>query len=1181
MKNKSKPLQNALLFFMRITLINILITSISIVFGYAIDTKGQEVLNQKLTLQLENAEVKNILTEIEKQVDVKFTYRPRIIKDHEKQTLNVSDASLNEVLTQVLGSGISYEVIGKQIILQAEELEGEFSSPSDKSGIKSVVVAVSGIVTDEGDVALPGVNVLVKGTNLGTTTDVNGRYALEITDQTSVLVFSFIGYMTQEVEVGNRTTIDVKMTLDVQSLEEVVVVGYGEQKKVTVTGAVVEVEGAELQKSPAIDLSNSFAGRLAGVVAVQTSGEPGYDASTIRIRGVNSIGNAEPLVVIDGIPDRDGGLNRLSPQDIENISVLKDASSAIYGSRAANGVILITTKRGKSGKPTITYDFNQGWAQPTRTPEMSNAVEYANIMNEIPIYKSIPSGEWAQAWQSIQQTGTYTSTGGTTINANYSPSAVAKHADHSDPWGYPDTDWFDDALKTWSPQQRHNLQITGGSENIKYMTSLGYIYQDAIYKNSATFYKQYNFRINMDIKISKYLDANFGIMAREEDRNFPTETAGEIFRMLMRGRPTEPEVWPNGLPGPDIENGQNPYVITTNATGYEKNPKDYLQTNGSLVITNPWVAGLKLTLMGAVDKTLEKNKRWETPWYLYTWDRVSYESDGVTPKLTKALRSTFTDPRLTQSNAEILNTNLTALLNYDKTAGDHYFGILVGVTREEFKGNYISSYRREYISTAIDQPFFGGPTQLISGGNDNRNTYHRARLGYYGRVNYNYQEKYLAEFLWRYDGSSYFPEDSRFGFFPGILVGWNIANEPFFSNVSFVNRLKIRASYGQMGNDLIYDPSFPLTDERPLEYAYLSLYDPNSYPINSQVSTTLEEGKVANPNYTWEVSNNSNIGVDAVLFGNKIDFAFEYFFNKRKQMLIFQTGSTPFSTGIANRLPPVNEGIMENKGYDFTVGYNGEVSDLTFRIGFNAGYNKNEVIFMDEPQGAPEYQWQTGHPWNAFLAYKSDGVFLNEEEIAGETLDYSGVTTKLMPGDMKFVDTNNDGVINADDKVRLDNTNVPNFNYGITLNFQYKNFDLSILFQGATGALLRFGTESGDIGNYVKWSHDHRWSIDNPSSTDPRLAIRNDTYYTGGEYSANTYNLFKKDYLRLKNVELGYNFPVSMVNKIWLSNLRLYVNGLNLVTWDKYKIFDPEADNTSLQYYPQSRVINFGVRVTF
>ncbi|HEX5168383.1 MAG TPA: TonB-dependent receptor [Cyclobacteriaceae bacterium] len=1046
------------------------------------------------------------------------------------------------------------------------------------SSFNGPVIQVSGQVTDESDVPLPGVNVLVKGTTLGTTTDVNGRYALEIQDPASILVFSFIGYLTQEVEVGTKTSIDVKLILDIQSLEEVVVVGYGEQKKVTVTGSVVAVDGKELQKSPAIDLSNSFAGRLAGVVAVQTSGEPGYDGSTIRIRGVNTIGNSSPLVVIDGIPDRDGGLNRLSPQDIETISVLKDASSAIYGSRAANGVILITTKRGKSGKPSVTYDFNYGWAQPTRIPEMSNAVEYANIMNEIPIYKNIPSGEWSQAWQSIQSTGAYTSIGGTTVNANYSPSAVQKYGDHSDPWGYPDTDWFGDAFKEWAPQTRHNLQITGGSENVKYMASLGYIYQDAIYKNSATYYEQYNLRLNTDIKISKYVDANLGVMLREEDRNFPTQSAGSIFRMLMRGRPTEPEVWPNGLPGPDIENGQNPYVITTNATGYEKNPKDYVQTNGSLIITNPWISGLKLTLMAAVDKTINKTKKWETPWYLYTWDKVSYESDGVTPKLTKALRSTFTDPRLTISNGDVLNTNLTALLNYDKSFGDHNLGFLVGVTREKFTGEYVSAYRREYISTAIDQPFFGGPTQLISGGNDNRNTYNRARLGYYGRVTYNYKEKYLGEFLWRYDGSSFFPEDHRFGFFPGILLGWNISNEPFFSNVGFINFLKLRASYGQMGNDQIY---YPGTTDILVEYAYLSSYLPGSYPINGQVATTLYEGLVANDDFTWEVSNNSNIGLEGTILGNKIDFTLEYFFNKRKQMLIFKQGSTPTSTGIVNRLPPTNGGIMENKGFEFTLGYNGEVSGLTFRLGINAGYNKNEVIFMDEVTGAPSYQWQTGHPWNAYLAYKSDGVFLNEEEIASETIDYSGVTSKLMPGDMKFVDYNKDGKINADDKVRMDNTRTPNFNYGITMNFQFRNFDLAILFQGAAGALLPFGTESGDIGNYMKYSHDHRWTIDNPSSTDPRLAIRNDTYYTGGEYAANTYNLFNKNYLRLKNVELGYNFPTNVISGLWLTNLRLYVNGLNLITWDKYKIFDPEADSGSLQYYPQSRVITAGVRLTF
>lgn len=1178
MKIKPKPNSRTLLFLMKITLVHALITSLTIVVGYSLDSRGQEVLDRKVSLNLENAKIEEVLIEIEKTAGVSFTYRPRVLKDFKKVSVNTTAVPLKDVLTTLFEDNIGIEVVGKQIILVK-------AIPDDNLVVTETAVLaavqVSGTITDETGAAMPGVNIIEKGTSNGTTSDVNGKYSLSVGDN-ATLVFSFIGFVTQEVVVNNQSVIDVKLANDVKALEEVVVVGYGEQKKLTVTGSVVAVQGAELQKSPAIDLSNSFAGRLAGVVAVQTSGEPGYDQSNIRIRGVGSMGNTQPLIVIDGIPDRDGGLNRLTPQEVENISVLKDASAAIYGSRAANGVILVTTKRGKSGAPRISYDFNYGWAQPTRIPEMSNAVEYAQIMNEMPIYKNIPAGEWDAAWQSIQQTGTFTSpTTNKTINANYSPEDVQKYADGSDPWGHPDTDWFGDALKTWSPQQRHNLQIGGGSENVKYLASVGYVHQDAYYRNSATFYEQVNARINLDAKINQYVSVSIGLLGREESRNFPTQSSGSIFRMLMRGRPTEPEVWPNGLPGPDIENGQNPYVITTNATGYEKNPTDYLQSNGKLEITNPWVKGLKLTLLGSLDKSLNKNKKWETPWYLYTWDKVSYEDDGVTPKLSKALRSTFSDARLTESFGEKINSNLTALLNYDKTFGtNHTIGILVGVTKEKFTGEFFSAYRRDYISTAIDQPFFGGATQLVTGGNDNSNTYNRARLGYYGRVTYNFKEKYLAEFMWRNDGSSFFPESDRFGFFPGLLVGWNISEENFFAdNIEFIDFMKIRASYGQMGNDQIYLPGTTTLNE----YAYLSSYNAGSYPINGQVMTTLYEPVVPNPTYTWEVANNFNIALEGRAFNDKFDFTVEYFNNKRSQMLIYKTGSTPNSSGIANKLPPVNEGEMRNKGFDFNIGYNGRTSGVTYRVGVNAGYNKNEIIYMDESTGAPEYQWQTGHPYGAYLAYITEGVFETAEDIERITseIDYSGVTSQVLPGDMILQDYNGDKVINADDKVRLDKTNTPNFNFGVNLNFEYKNFDLSILFQGASGALLRFGTESGDIGNYLKYSHDNRWSIDNPSSEHPRLATRNDTYYTGGDFSNNTYNLFNKNYVRLKNIELGYNFPVMISKKVGISNLRIYVNGLNLITWDKYKIFDPESDTGSIQYYPQARVINTGVRLTF
>jgi len=381
-----------------------------------------------------------------------------------------------------------------------------------------------------------------------------------------------------------------------------------------------------------------------------------------------------------------------------------------------------------------------------------------------------------------------------------------------------------------------------------------------------------------------------------------------------------------------------------------------------------------------------------------------------------------------------------------------------------------------------------------------------------------------------------------------------------------------------MGNDQIYRPG---NTTNLVEYAFLPSNVPNAFPINSSVVQTLIEGTVANPNFTWEVSNNSNIGLEGTVLDNKLDFTVEYFYNRRNQMLIFKQGSTPSSSGIANRLPPVNEGKMENKGVDLTLAYHTSIGSLNMAIGANAGWNRNRVIYMDETTSNPSYQWQTGHPWGSYLGYQYDGVFKNQEEIASNPIDYSAVTGSLLPGDMKFVDYNGDGKITADDKVRLNKTSTPNFNYGITLNFQYRSFDLAILLQGATGALLPFGTESGDIGNYLKYSYDHRWTIDNPSSTDPRLATRNDTYYTGGEYSANTYYLYNKNYLRVKNVELGYNFPVSLVSRIGLSNLRLYVNGLNLITWDKYKIFDPETTSGSGQYYPQARVLNTGLRLTF
>ncbi len=1032
-------------------------------------------------------------------------------------------------------------------------------------------VTITGNVIDANSEPLIGVNILVKGTTTGVATDLDGNYSIEAKEG-DVLKFSYTGFADQEMTVGTARTISVTME-EGTILDEVVVVAYGVQKKVTVTGAVSSLKGKELVRSPSVNLTTSLAGRLPGLVVIQPSGEPGADDATISIRGTNTLGNSSPLIVIDGIPDRDGGLGRIQGQDIESVSVLKDASAAIYGARAANGAILVTTKRGKAGKPVVSYDFNIGWSQPTKLPSMSNAFEYANIMNELPIYKSIPVGEWGDAWNAIQSTGQYDSptAGIGSLSANFSPDAVAKHKDGSDAWGFPDTDWFGDTFKDWSAQKRHYLGVSGGTENVTYHTSFGFTDQDAFYKNSATYYKQYNIRLNLDAKINDYVRTNIGINGRREDRNYPTQNANAIFRMLMRGRPTEPAVWPNGKPGPDIENGQNPVVVTTNATGYQNTPSDILQLNGGVDITNPWIDGLKLSLLGSVDKNNTINKVWETPWELYFWDRVSTEPDG-TPLLEPAIRSNFTDPRLTQSSFSLLNTNMTGLLSYDKAiAGGHSLGILAGVTQERFKGDNFFAFRRNYVSSAIDQIFAGGTDQQNTGGS----AYERTRLGYYGRVQYNFQEKYLAEFIWRYDGSYIFPESGRFGFFPGVLLGWNISSEEWFTPES-VDYLKMRFSYGQMGNDQVFFGG------QLQEYAYLATYGFGQYPINSSVVNTLTETILANPDFTWERANNLNIGIDGSVFG-KVDFIFEYFKNRRDQILIQETGSTPGSSGISSLLPPVNAGKVDNSGFEFSLNYNGgkSGSDFRYSVGVNGGYAKNKVIFMDEVPGAPDYQLQEGKPIGAYLVYESDGAFLDQAEIDANNIDYSAVTPQLIPGDMKFKDINGDGLIDGDDQTRIDENLIPKFNFGITFRADYKDFDFAMLWQGATGASLPVQTESGDIGNYLSYSHDNRWSVDNPSSEHPRLASRGDTYYTGGNFGNNTYFLFDKDYIRLKNIELGYTIGDNgVIGKAGFSSLRIFVNAFNLITFDKNDIFDPEATTGSGVFYPQNKVINFGFGLT-
>lgn len=1167
---------------MRIFLLQILLAFFFTSFAYDHRADAQGVLDKVVSISVDKSQLKDIFSVLKNQTGARFVYSSKTIQGDQKVSINVVDQTLAQVLQQLLSPfGVNYKLVKDRIVLYKVRLVEDVSGRELELAKTDFDKTIRGRITDEKGTALAGVSVVVKGTNKGTNTDVDGNFSLTVPEGKTVLVISYVGYQSQEVLVGERGNVSVALIAATGQLNDVVVVGYGTQKKVTVTGSVAMVKGAELTKSPNVNLSNSLAGRLPGLTAVNSSGEPGYDGSTIRVRGTNSLGNSSALIVIDGVPNRSGGLERLNAADIESISVLKDAAAAIYGSRAANGVILITTRHGRTGKPQLSYDFSQGWAQPTRIPKLANAIEYGTIRNELAVFENVPVNQWNDAWKALTTTGYYIRTdNGAKVSSpvGFTPDDMKKYADGSDPWGHPNTDWFKDALKTWSPQVRHNLQINGGSENVKYLASLGYENQDGYYKNSATGYKQYDMRLNLDAKVNKYVNTSLGVVAREEYRFFPTKGAGAIFRMLMRGKPNEPEIWPNGLPGRDIENGENPIVITTNQTGYDRDKRDYFQTNGKVELQIPGVEGLKITATAALDKYQKNGKRWETPWFLYSWDKVSYQADGKTPKLTKEMRSTFTDPRLNQYGENSLNINLAAQANYDRKFGDHSITLLAGIQRETLNDEFFNGFRRYFISSAVDQLFAGGDQEKTNSGS----AFNRARLSYFGRAGYNYKEKYIAEFLWRYDGSYIFPPDHRFGFFPGVTGGWRISEEGFFKkNVRFIDNLKLRASWGQMGAE----PYF-LSTESLAEYQFLGTYGFDSYIINSKVAKTLSELRVANPNFTWEVGTSTNFGFDASALNGRLNGEFDIFYNKRDKALIPQTGSVPLSSGITNLLPPVNLGKIENHGWEFKLTYSDHVGQLNFSVGVNGGYAKNKITFWDEAPGVPAWQRSTGHPFGssgaAFLVYQYDGVFKDQKEIDANTINYSAVGgSKLRPGDMKFKDVTGDGKITGDDKVRLDKTRDPTFTGGANITVQYKGFDLAVLFQGASGGLLFIGTESGDIGNYLKYSYDHRWSITNPSSTDPRLANRNNTYYSGGDGGNNTYWLRNSDYIRLKNVEIGYTIPESVTRKAGISSLRVFANGLNLVTWDQMKIWDPESTRGNGQYYPQARIVSIGGRVTF
>ena len=1048
------------------------------------------------------------------------------------------------VLSQSLASHQNqHPYLSQRAQQQAEPFLPELLPPLPPAA-ETPVATVTGTVTAETDGGgIPGVNVLVKSSSVGTVTDVDGQYSLNVPNEDDTLVFSSIGYVTQEVAVNGRSEVNIALSEDVQSLEEVVVVGYGTTKKKTLTGSVASVEGATLGQAPVTNVSNSLSGRLPGVTVVTRSGEPGRDGSTIRIRGSNTLGNNSALIVVDGIPGR--SLDRIDPNSIESISVLKDASAAIYGSQAANGVILITTKRGQIGKPVVQLNISKGITQPTRVPTMTNAAQYATALNELDLYAGNPP--------------------------RYTEEDIQQYADGSDPWGHPNTDWFDAVFKPWTNQSQANFNISGGSEFMRYFVSLGAKGQDANYKNSATRYDQYNFRTNLDIDLTqdKNISLKVDVAGRLENSNFPGRggSGTAILTSLQRGKPTMPAYWPNGLPGPDVERGENPVALATNLTGFTENKYYVLNSNLKLDINVPWIEGLSFTGNAAFDKGIRLDKNFQQPWYLYSWDGVSYDENNE-PILVRGKKG-IDDPNLTQSVEDNYDYMVNGLVNYHRTIGsNHTIGFLAGIETRTGGLENFDAYRRYFVSTAIPQLDAGGTNALNNGGTAE----HNARLNYFGRVNYNFSEKYLAEFVWRVDGSYIFAEAGRYGFFPGLSVGWLLSEEDFWQNSlsSITEYVKLRASYGVTGNDRI-DP-----------WQYLSTYSFNDENVVFDVSTehrALVESRIPNPDVTWEVAQQMNVGIDASFLNDKLFVTADYFNYNRSNILWVRNASVPASTGLT--LPRENIGKVRNRGFDFDISYENQAGDLTYTISGNGGYAKNEITFWDESPGAPSYQQSTGNPMPSDpdhpdddLYYQAIGIFSDQGAV-----DNYPHWPGARPGDVIFKDVNDDGVINADDRVRSDKNNIPTFTGGISARLQYRQFDLSVLFQGMGGAVryLRFEA-SGNFGNYLLSDYEDRWTPDNTDGTKPRMYDRIDQYYRS---QRSTYLLHKTDFVRLKNVELGYNLSDNLISRINIQNLRIFVSGFNLLTFSPgYQDFDPEDDRTGGLNYPLQRIINAGLSVT-
>jgi len=1027
--------------------------------------------------------------------------------------------------------------------ISSNQLYAETSKSVDvHSKVSAQQKTITGTVTDTEGLPLPGVTVIVKGTTIGTATNAEGFYSLQGIPEDATVVFSFVGMKTQEIEIGNRTSLDVTLELDAIGIEEVVTIGYATRKKGELTGSVSTVQSEEIERIGNKDVAKSLAGKVPGLIVSDRGGYPGTNDMTLLIRGKSTLNNNSPLILIDGITA--GNFNHLSPEDIESITVLKDGAAAIYGARAANGVILITTKRGKTGAPKFKFSSTYSLSTFSVMPDLMNSEQFAIYNNEIAERHGTP--------------------------LPYSQEEINRYAAGDDP-NYPNTDWADLTFADYSPESRTTLSVSGGSEAVKYFVSGDYIDQVGMYKSGDLNFKQYQVRSNLDIKLHEYFDLGVDLSGRFGKRNEPGVPESYIYKHIFVNFPTQVGIYPNGLPGWGGENGSNPYVMSGDESGFIKTNDNDLRAKFSFDFNMDWLTqGLSARGFAGIRKMSNDVKNWYTPWTVFQYqestdeyiETVGYSQQGT----ERILRESF------WKYDELM---LNATVHYDRTFENHTVRGFVGY--EQF-----SSQQRNFWAERRGFPSPDHP-ELFAGSDDGQISYGTSaewgRINYFGSLSYDYAKKYFLDLTLRHDGSSNFGEDNRFGTFPGVALAWSIAEEPFMANIgNWLNVLKLRTSWALMGNDRI--PPFQFLTR----YNYggpTNAAQPNYYifGIPGARYNGYNPANVPNPDITWETADMKNIGVNFVLFDNRMAGDVNYFYQKREDILIRRNASIPDVAGIT--LPQENLGKVDNFGWEFQLNWSDKIGELRYNIGGNFTQAKNEVVYMDEPADVPEWRKREGHPMDSYIVYPTFGLFTDEDMVKNLTAKLPGT----VEGEPAYIDTDGNGEIDSNDRIRSYYSNVPEIQYGILGGLNYNGFNFNFMFQGQAKAKMFVYFETH--GARPDFMFHERWTPENRDARYPRAFAQGDNSSnlgTSDNFEGADLWLHDASFLRLKEVELGYTFSKDKIN---VGDLKIFVRGYNLLTMfsDVYDLgFDPEAESIfdfRESKYPSLKTYTVGLNFIF